>query len=615
MIDVLVVGKGRFGNILGEKFGKLSLTSEAVSSLEIFRDKLPDCRIVCVATPTPYHYIYVREAILASKDVFCEKPFCMRGEDAKELVSLANEYGVDLFIDNVFLLHNEYISQKENLQNSSGPIEFSWNKPEGNLENIFHSLVYHDLCMIYDICGGVKFSDLEAAEVTQDRLSFSFRKASRIFHFLYNRKSSKTEKKIVYSELESTKEIVFSSTSQDPLGKMVADFCSGDADFETNQKMHIFVTQETEVLSNALSPSVAVVGGGIFGCCAATCLSKSGLKVDLYEKQQSICQGATGANQFRVHRGYHYPRSSETIEACLNAEKAFLSVFSKSILQNGTRNYYAIPKSDSLTSPDIYREILNKFSLDFEESICNVLKEEEFAFCAEVQESLIDPYKLKIQLEDLLKNNEVRVNIGRNADQALLAQYKYVINATYANLNSLYDLDDTKMLLKFEICEKPIFRLPRMYRNISVVVIDGPFMCIDPLGRTRLHLMGNVEHAIHATNTGYYPIIPDELKDYIHQGVIEKPRLSKSSEFISAANKYFKGLGDAEYVGSMFVIRAVLPNREHDDGRPTIISEISEDYFQIFSGKMINAVDAGNEIATRISRAADIGQYLISRDT
>jgi len=49
---------------------------------------------VYVVTPHPAHYPYVKQAIELGKPVLCEKPFTVRGEETRELFSLAREKGV-----------------------------------------------------------------------------------------------------------------------------------------------------------------------------------------------------------------------------------------------------------------------------------------------------------------------------------------------------------------------------------------------------------------------------------------------------------------------------------------------------------------------------------------
>ena len=57
---------------------------------------------------------------------------------------------------------------------------------------------------------------------------------------------------------------------------------------------------------------IAIIGSGFFGSTIALKLSKSH-KVDLYEKEKDILNGASKINQFRFHLGFHYPRSKKTI--------------------------------------------------------------------------------------------------------------------------------------------------------------------------------------------------------------------------------------------------------------------------------------------------------------
>jgi len=92
---------------------------------------------------------------------------------------------------------------------------------------------------------------------------------------------------------------------------------------------------------------IAVVGGGIFGSTIAWFLAKANYNVDLFEKENDIFKAASGINQYRLHRGYHYPRSIETMLTCFNGEIEFRSVYSESILVGDIEHYYSIAKEGS----------------------------------------------------------------------------------------------------------------------------------------------------------------------------------------------------------------------------------------------------------------------------
>ena len=132
--------------------------------------------------------------------------------------------------------------------------------------------------------------------------------------------------------------------------------------------------------------------------------------------------------------------------------------------------------------------------------------------------------------------------------------------------------------------------------------MDGPFMCIDPLGDTDYHVMGNVVHAIHATNTGKFPVYDSKYENLLNNGIVENPSITNFDKFIESAKQFFIDIEKAEHIGSMFTFRTVLPNREHDDARPTLIKQEEEDsrIFSLFSGKIGTCVDAAMGVLSKI---------------
>lgn len=71
---------------------------------------------VYLATPNLLHYEQAKKALLAGKHVICEKPFCTKAQQAKELVMLAEEKGLFLvdavpttFLPNFIVLKRELL--------------------------------------------------------------------------------------------------------------------------------------------------------------------------------------------------------------------------------------------------------------------------------------------------------------------------------------------------------------------------------------------------------------------------------------------------------------------------------------------------------------------------
>ena len=49
----------------------------------------PDINFIYIASPNILHYPQTRQALLAGKNVICEKPFCTKASQARELAELA----------------------------------------------------------------------------------------------------------------------------------------------------------------------------------------------------------------------------------------------------------------------------------------------------------------------------------------------------------------------------------------------------------------------------------------------------------------------------------------------------------------------------------------------
>jgi hypothetical protein len=153
---------------------------------------------------------------------------------------------------------------------------------------------------------------------------------------------------------------------------------------------------------------------------------------------------------------------------------------------------------------------------------------------------------------------------------------------------------------QFEICEKPVIQLPNNFRDISLVVIDGPFFCIDPFASTGLHLAGNVEHAIHSRAVGKSIAIPEYIQGYLNRGMVKDFPNSRAPLFISSLREFIPSLGEVTHVGSFLTIRTVLPHVDSTDERLTIVRKVHPKVATIFSGKIGSCVVAANEVVQMV---------------
>ena len=64
--------------------------------------------------------------------------------------------------------------------------------------------------------------------------------------------------------------------------------------------------------------------------------------------------------------------------------------------------------------------------------------------------------------------------------------------------------------------------------------------------------------------------------------------------------EFFEDFDKLEHIGSMFTIRTVLADRDHDDARPTLVRQEAHNVYTIFSGKIGTCVEAANQVVERI---------------
>tara|TARA_Y100000588_G_scaffold365731_1_gene430723 strand:- start:39 stop:968 length:930 start_codon:yes stop_codon:yes gene_type:complete len=307
---------------------------------------------------------------------------------------------------------------------------------------------------------------------------------------------------------------------------------------------------------------------------------------------------ASDINQYRLHRGYHYPRSKQTAQECLDGLKSFKRKYGDSVVNgDGVNHFYAISSRDSLVSSEDYIKFVKEMGLDY--NICEPFLGTDLT--VEVNEELFDSNKLRVQVIQKIKGAGVKVVRGKKTTEEDFKDFDYIVIATYAKIN---DLVDEPIQYQYEVVEKPVVKLPEQYKNKSVVVMDGPFMCLDPY-KDGYHVLGHVEHAIHSTNVGHYPMVLNKyIAAYINTGIVHEPHVTKINKFIEAGMEFFEDFDKLEHIGSMFTIRTVLPYRDEDDARPTIVNQVAHNVYTIFSGKIGTCVEAANKLVERLKEVA-----------
>lgn len=347
---------------------------------------------------------------------------------------------------------------------------------------------------------------------------------------------------------------------------------------------------------------VAVVGGGIFGVTTALEVARSvpGAAVTLYEREPDLFRAASGVNQWRLHRGYHYPRSESTARTCRDSEPGFRDRYGGAVIADHS-HYYCIASERTKTTPGEFLDHCEALGLAAEETDLDVVRDDAVDLCVAVEENHIDPLALRSIAWRRLKRSgvDVRLNAPVESAAALADEYDYVVAAAYAGNNRLLEAyPDLRREYVFQVIEKPVVTLPEAFRDRSVVVMDGPFMSFDPYGHTARFQFDHVRHGVRHETVGYEPEFGGVDPDLLNGGLVESPPKTAFPAFLDAYRDFFAGL-DAEtvsHLGSYFTVRTVLPNRSDTDARPTLVDR-SSNVFRIFSGKISTCVAAAERVA------------------
>ena len=171
--NIAVVGCGYWGRNLVRNFAQLgalhTICDADPKTLEQLASNYPEVNTeseyshvlqneeikgIVVATPAIFHYSMGKQALLAGKDTFVEKPLALKVEEGKELVELAEETNKILMVGHLLEYHPAVVKLKELVDNGEiGKLRYIYSN-RLNLgkfrteENILWSFAPHDISAI-----------------------------------------------------------------------------------------------------------------------------------------------------------------------------------------------------------------------------------------------------------------------------------------------------------------------------------------------------------------------------------------------------------------------------------------------------------------------------------
>ena len=180
MVQVAVVGVGGWGKNLARnyfqipdcklkyicdtdtsKLEQLSLQLPGTLTSTRFQDLLDDTDVqaIVIATPAPTHHELCKAALEAGKDVYVEKPFVLKVEEAEELIKLAEQESRILMVGHLLEYHPVITRLKQMIEsNELGDVYYIYNQRVNlgtvrNDENALWNFAPHDISSILYLLG------------------------------------------------------------------------------------------------------------------------------------------------------------------------------------------------------------------------------------------------------------------------------------------------------------------------------------------------------------------------------------------------------------------------------------------------------------------------------
>ena len=217
---------------------------------------------------------------------------------------------------------------------------------------------------------------------------------------------------------------------------------------------------------------VCIIGAGWYGLHIALFLQSKGIDFDIYEKEKNVFLGSSGYNQFRAHEGFHYPRSSKTIEEIKRNSLKFKNKYGK-YLKFYKKNIYCIASNESIVDFGSYISLMKSQKLKYQ-----VIKKPNFLNniegCINCFEGVIKNNKVKKFFLKKLKK-KIIFNKEITKKSLVLKNYSKVLDFTNANLFKNFN-KNPKNILTISL----VYKEKNNHLKYPITVMDGNFPSLYP---------------------------------------------------------------------------------------------------------------------------------------
>ncbi len=584
---------------------------------------------VDIVTPSETHYRLARE-FLPHTNVLIEKPLAESAMDAGRLQEEAQDHNRVLMVNHLYRFHPAILKLKElmaarhdRLRMVTGvmvnPADSRWRGEQAPLELLHHFDILDEIfgpgsvVVNTSVSGDVRHIDLQcpggvAAEIT---IGWSGEERIRTLEVEYtdlrwvldlqdttireytahsfDRIHGEPAPRLLEAALRAFLEAIQGKGNRYPdaaVGHRVLD-----------------VALACRPKRNAARPKVAVIGGGIFGASCAIELAPH-CDVTLFERHDELLTEATFLNQWRYHSGFHYPRSTETVQEIQATREDFESCYREAILYD-VISYYCTASSAKEITRERYLKFCGANQLRFmiENPPEGILDPAQVSLSLRTDEGVFDFPKLRTMVKaKLAAFREIRVQLGSEAiggriepdgakiltiqsnGKEVQETFDYVVNTTYTNLNLFAKWFHFPIKrLRFDLCEMLLLEIDMP--SVSVTILDGPFTSLVSTGRDNLFLLSQMNESVLRSAVPHDGMPPDW-----------EPFLSNRLNMMKQCRRYLPVLDTARLVESRFATRAVRAFSEDFDGRPTVVTAHGFGCWSVLGGKIATCVSNARSV-------------------
>jgi hypothetical protein len=324
---------------------------------------------------------------------------------------------------------------------------------------------------------------------------------------------------------------------------------------------------------------ILIIGAGWYGCHLGLFLKKNN-DVLIFEKEKDIFLGSSGYNQFRLHNGYHYPRSASTISEVKKNYIKFTKRY-KNFISFPENNIYAIAKKKSLIDFQTYINILTINKLRFKKKKFNFLKNIEGSIISDEGVILNDKVKkfFKKNLQDNIHYKKKVHNIKRYKKN-----FDWIIDCTNNTLKNNY-LNEIEYILTISF----IYKVKNNQKVYPLTVMDGELPSIYPYSDKKDYFTLTHAKYTHIKRFNKYENLIN-FKKKINPKIINKNKKLSEKSIIN----FYKDFKKKFLYKGYFLSYKIIP-KEVSAKRATYITK-NRNLLTVFSPKISNIFTAENYI-------------------